>query len=136
MKENYNNVHFHIELTEAQLPSSFSILTAYNPLNKFLSNEENSIVNEALESELNQLPVPLFRADLSFNDMQLYEPGFASTARLHTLFDLAQRYNQYALYLVDGDNLSIVTCKDAEMQLIPSGFRSRVLEFDKKKFDR
>ena len=134
MKGNYSHVHFHVELPEIQLPSSFSILTAYNPVGKLMSNDENVVAHEALENELNQLPVPLFDVTLSFDDMKSYEPGFASEARLHTLFDLAQRYDQYALYSIDGDNLSVVNCKDAEMQLIPGGFRARVLEFNKKTY--
>jgi len=129
MREKNLDVYFDIEITEEELPTSFSILTAYNPLGKVFNDEENQIANQALGESIRKLPVSAFNVLISTLDKGLNEPAFASMARLHTLYELANNSNQAALYMVDGNDLSLVSCADGEMILISDGFRARVLNF-------
>ena len=129
MRNAFSDIHFHIDLPEVDLPKSFSILTAYNPLQKQLSEDENRAVNQALFEELFNLP-QIFKVVLGDGaSMRNSVPGFGCGARLHTMCNLAERWDQFGLYLVDGDKLSIVPCNtDSEEVIIPDGFRKRIIK--------
>jgi len=126
MQQEYNTVNFSIGLKTEALPSGFHILTAFNPMDKQTTKEQNNDAHQALKKELAQLPVPMFEITLHFDHFNFSEPGFASTARLHTIYDLAVKYSQYALYSINGDELSIITCDDASMALVSGGFREKL----------
>ncbi len=129
MRDAIPDIHFDFELPEADWPNSFSILTAYNPLNKRLTEGENKVVNNNLFDELRHLP-QVFK--ITFGNgicMKNSEPGFGSGARLHTLLELAACWDQHGLYLIVGDKLSYVPCdSDLNETIIPGGFRQRVLK--------
>lgn len=129
MRDAFLDIHFHFELPEDNWPKSFSVLTAYNPFNERLTDDENRVVNNDLFDELTLLP-QVFKVMLgSGAHMKNSEPGFGCGARLHTLLEMADRWGQFGLYLVVGDQLSLVPCtSDSDEIVIPGGFRKRVIK--------
>ena len=125
----YSDVYFNVEVTEEQLPKFFYIVTAYNPQGENCASDENIAANKALENTLMALSVPWFRVLGGSKDMRHKESGFASTASLKAMLNIAVRYRQLAIYEIENDDLYLVSCDNGEKILLTKGFRARVLKF-------
>jgi len=125
----YLDVRFQIDIAEAKLPPNFTIITAFNPQGKILTIEDNLAANHSLELALRDLSVAIFGVTGGSIDMAHSEPGFACEADPGVILALARRWQQLAIYQVEGDELYLVSCKNGDKMRLNNGFRARVLKF-------
>lgn len=120
----YSETVFELMSPLSELPNPFAIITAYNPQSKNFSESNNIIENQALEEDLSQvfhLPVNGRSLDASHQ-----EPSFAVQISKAAAIGLAEKYNQNAIFWVDGDDLHIVPVLMDGDEVSVGSFRNRI----------
>ncbi|GMQ45538.1 DUF3293 domain-containing protein [Vibrio sp. 10N] len=93
---------------------SFAIITAFNPRSQKVSEEENCIKNLTLERDFAGFPyVSVNVGDPSF---EWVEASFAVHMPLAQACELAQKYEQNAIYWVENGVLFLVSCDEDRTQ--------------------
>jgi len=98
-------------LAEIGLSGEFSILTAYNPHGRNLSDEENMRRLAELEAELAESGELFVRVDACSPDGSHCEASFALRAPLSRAVDIADKWEQLAVFWFDGRGFWIVGCE-------------------------
>ena len=120
----YSETVFELMSPLSELPNPFAIITAYNPQSKNFSESNNIIANQALEEDLSQVfHVPVNGRSL---DASHQEPSFAVQISKAAAIGLAEKYNQNAIFWVEGDDLHIVPVLMNGDEISVGSFRSRI----------
>lgn len=121
----YYNTVFLLEGAPTPLPSSFAIITAWNPMDEIASLEENERRDEELRKLLELRQIPYFRATGCSPDLVHREPGWAITLPAEPALEIARTFRQRGLWRVEGDRLWLVDCADGSGEDIAS-FQERL----------
>lgn len=87
---------------------SFAILTAFNPRSIVLNNLDNQKRNKVLESELAMLTASYFPVICCAQDSRWEEAGYIVEIGAEQAYQFATRWQQNAIYWVDGNQLYLV----------------------------
>ena len=125
LPQEYRSTVFLLEGAPAPLPSSFSIITAWNPMDEDTPAGENEEKDADLRRELDLRSLPYFRATGCSPDLRHREPGWAVVASPEDALVLGRKFRQRAIWRIEQDNLIIVDCADGSTEAIAS-FSSRL----------
>ena len=126
MPPGYYSTVFLLESPPIPLPSSFAIITAWNPMDEPTSAEENRQRDEKLIQLLELRQIPYFRATGCSPDLSHQEPGWAMEAEPEVALEIARRFRQRGLWQVEEDHLWLVDCGDGSRESLGS-FQNRLL---------
>ena len=93
---------------------SFAILTAANPMDKLLGENENQRRNEALRTLLEEEEVDFSELIGASPDWTHQEASFAVSCTLDHALEWANRFEQRAIFWVKNDHLQIIACQSSE----------------------
>ena len=112
MNVEYFKTIFLISVIPETWPSEFGIVTAFNPMDEKLSDNENSIRNQKLSDEIGD---KLF-AELigSSKDFSHQEKSFAIICSMQEAVKLGNDFQQRAIFFVCNGNLKLVDCKSGK----------------------
>jgi len=108
------------------LPDSFAIITAWNPMDRATSDAANHKEDEALRTILADLQTPHFRAAGCSPDLSHREPGWAVAIDKPAAIELGKRFQQRAIWWIEGDNLLLIPCDGATAEDLGS-FAARLV---------
>lgn len=94
--------------------SSYAIITACNPRSQKLSDEANCIKNRMLEQDL--LGFHYGRVNVGDPSFDWVEASFSVDITLLQACELAQKYEQNAIYWVENGVLFLVSCDENRTQ--------------------
>jgi len=127
MNQAYLNTRFVADIDLSLLPDSFYIVTAYNPMDERLPEEENKKNNEELRTKICDakfLCIPIVGASSDFSHK---EPSFLTDAPLEDVLCWARIFNQRAIFSVEKNHLSIIPCGEREHSWDLGPFDERTL---------
>ncbi|AIT08706.1 hypothetical protein LO80_01100 [Candidatus Francisella endociliophora] len=124
----YFNTLFEVPVKPNKYPTQFAIITAYNPMNKSLSESENISRNKILEKELKQKYDWIYQINGFDKDTKHKENGFMFNAEsLDEACNLGEKYSQDAIYFVIDSILYVSKCsKDLREFIKVGGFLARI----------
>ncbi|WP_348541610.1 DUF3293 domain-containing protein [Vibrio fluminensis] len=94
---------------ENRIPTGdFVIITANNPASYRLEEQENLIRNKCLQCDL--APHILHNVLVGNEDFSWSEASFASSISVQLAIELAQKYQQNAIYFVQDEQLKLLSC--------------------------
>ena len=94
--------------------SSFAILTASNPMDKLLGENENQRRNEQLRTLLEEEEVDFSELIGASPDWTHQEASFAVSCTLDNALEWAKLFEQRAIFWVQNDHLQIIACQSSE----------------------
>lgn len=93
--------------------TNYAVITAWNPYSNLRSKEENCISNHKLEQQLNHVKhVPVTVGDQTF---EWFEESYAAELTPQAAIDLANQFQQNAIYYVIDDELYLIACSEPEV---------------------
>jgi len=123
--EEYTETLFVVKSREMEWPSRFFIITACNPESSGERHEDKE-AQRGLRKELNRLGGSLQKLTGTSPDWAHEEKSFAVCGIDEAqMLELGRKFRQNAIFLVEGDDLSIVSCGGTE-QLSVGAFRERL----------
>lgn len=123
----YYTTRFFLDGKRASLPSSFAIVTAFNPMDEAVGPEANANADLRLEQALKSAGIPIMRVTGGSPDMSHLEPGWALDCHLTEALSLARKFRQRAIWWVDQDQLHLVDCSNPTPQPVAK-FTERVCQ--------
>ena len=93
---------------------SFAILTASNPMDKLLGENENLLRNEQLRTLLEEEEVDFSELIGASPDWTHQEASFAVSCTLDNALKWANRFEQRAIFWVQNDHLQVIACPGNE----------------------
>ena len=93
---------------------SFAILTASNPMDKLLGENENLLRNEQLRTLLEEEEVDFSELIGASPDWTHQEASFAISCTLYNALEWAKLFEQRAIFWVQNDHLQIIACQSSE----------------------
>lgn len=97
----------------------FAIVTACNPGDRRLPDSTNQAADEALARELDGLGRLRFRVVGASPDLAHQEPGWGvAMDSPEAAVTLGRRWGQMAVFWVDDDALSLVSCEDGRSEVL------------------
>lgn len=118
MLPEYYSTVFLLENPPAPLPSSFAIITAWNPMDEVTPLEVNEARDGELRGMLELRRVSYFRATGCSPDLAHREPGWAMVGEDGETLEIARGFRQRGLWRVEGDRLWLVDCADGSAEEI------------------
>jgi hypothetical protein len=95
-------------LAEIGLAGEFSVLTAFNPHGKNIDEDEHKRRQSALEKELAESGFHFVQVDACSPDTSHCECSYAVSAPLARVIEIADRWDQIAVFWFDGSSFWIV----------------------------
>ncbi len=126
MNEKYKSTIFLFSKLKPKLPSQFSIITAFNPMDQLLDKNENLKNNIYLYDEIKKftnLIIPVIGCSPDFDHK---EDSFLSDTSLTESVTLGNKFNQRAVFYVKRNELSIIDCCTLK-ELFIGKFNDRVI---------
>ena len=118
MNPEYFNTIFLISKEPESWPDEFAIITAHNPMDLKLSDNENSLRNEKL---LKRIHSNVFlELSGSSPDHSHQEASFAFISKIEEAVDIGKEFQQKAIYYVKVGNLSLVECSTGKIEELGS----------------
>ncbi len=121
----YASTVFRLEDPPSLLPTTFAIITAWNPMNERLPQEANETAGRALLADLEHSTATLFQATGASRDGSHKEPGWAADIPKTRAIALGRKYRQLAIWWIEGDDLILIDCATCDEQRLGS-FRQRL----------
>jgi len=121
----YYSTVFLLEDAPTPLPSSFSIVTAWNPMDELTPLEANEKRDGELRGMLELRGISYFRATGCSPDLSHREPGWAMVVEDEVALGFAREFRQRGLWRVVGDRLWLVDCEDGSAEEV-GGFSDRM----------
>ena len=118
MNPEYSKTIFLISKEPESWPDEFAIITAHNPMDLKLSDNENCLRNEKL---LKRIHSNVFlELSGSSPDHSHQEASFAFTSKIEEAVDIGKEFQQKAIYYVKEGNLSLVECSTIKIEELGS----------------
>ena len=131
MNPEYFNTLFELREPIPELPKTFHIVTAYNPMDEALSITENLKRNKKLKEKILNHDHSAWKIMAMSQDKKHLESSFVTDAPMELSIALAIEYNQRAIFQVKGDNLMIISCSPPNRNYPVDRFLKRLLNLDK-----
>ena len=127
MNSEYFNTLFELREPIPELPKVFRIITAYNPMDEVLSISENLERNKKLKAEILNHNHKAWEIMAMSQDKKHQEASFLTDAPRQLSIVLAIEYNQRAIFQVNNDNLTIISCSSPIQVFAVDRFSNRLL---------
>lgn len=108
-----------------QYPQTFAIITAWNPKDVILPEQENQKRNRCLQKSIKKTMVLGTKIIGASADLQHQELSLIIEGALQDLINLAQKFEQNAIFWVQGDSLELISCNSLKHFKLGS-FRERI----------
>ena len=108
-----------------QYPQTFAIITAWNPKDVILPEQENQKRNRCLQKSIKKTMVLGTKIIGASADLQHQELSLIIEGALQDLINLAQKFEQNAIFWVQGDSLELIACNSLKHFKLGS-FRERI----------
>jgi len=108
-----------------QYPQTFAIITAWNPKDVILPEQENQKRNRCLQKSIKKTMVLGTKIIGASADLQHQELSLIIEGALQDLINLAQKFKQNAIFWVQGDSLELISCNSLKHFKLGS-FRERI----------
>lgn len=108
-----------------QYPQTFAIITAWNPKDVILPEQENQKRNRCLQKTIKKTMVLGTKIIGASADLQHQELSLIIEGALQDLINLAQKFEQNAIFWVQGDSLELIACNSLKHFKLGS-FRERI----------
>jgi len=108
-----------------QYPQTFAIITAWNPKDVILPEQENQKRNRCLQKSIKKTMVLGTKIIGASADLQHQELSLIIEGALQDLINLAQKFQQNAIFWVQGDSLELISCNSLKHFKLGS-FRERI----------
>lgn len=119
LKSGYFDAWFRCSTPTTPQTQGFGIVTPCNPFGRKLGIVENWKRLRRLEAHLKEDGLAYFRVDGGSRDGNHVEPGFGiSGAPLPELKQLGARFDQDAIFWVQDDQVSLISCASAEVRVV------------------
>ena len=116
MNPEYENAYFRAVPPTNGWPRSFGVITACNPDGKIATDDENADATNQLRLELQSAKLEHFPVTGGSKDFTHAEPGFGVVfPSQEVAIAWGRRYRQEAIFWIQDDNLSLVSCKDSKI---------------------
>ena len=123
MNPEYSKTIFLISKEPESWPEKFAIITAHNPMDLKLSDNENSLRNEKLLKRIEQnVFLKLYG---SSPDQSHLETSYAFISHLDKAIEIGREFQQSAIYFIRKGNLQLVDC-NADTIIDLGNFKERV----------
>jgi len=122
----YYDTVFLLEGAPSPLPEVFTIVTAWNPMDRACSAEQNQVSDTRLQQALQTIDSKTFRAIGCSPDFAHREPGWAIQCPFEQALELARRFDQRAFWWIENNRLNLVSCLDPEPEFV-AAFSHRVV---------
>lgn len=115
MNPAYRTARFHCVIRESAIPATgFAIVTACNPGDRVRSDDANRRADDGLAADVDRSGWRRFRVIGASPHLRHQEPGWGVVSgSLAEAVDLGRRWEQMAIFWVEGDTLRLVDCTDA-----------------------
>jgi Protein of unknown function (DUF3293) len=111
MNPEYENAYFRAVPPTHGWPRSFGVITACNPDGKIATDDENADATNQLRLELQSAKLEHFPVTGGSKDFIHTEPGFGVVfPSQEEALAWGRRYRQEAIFWVEDDQLSLVSC--------------------------
>ena len=130
MNPEYFNTLFELREPIPELPKIFHIITAYNPMDEVLSITENLERNKKLKAEILNHNHKAWEIMAMSQDKKHQEASFLTNAPRQLSIALAIEYNQRAIFQVNKDNLTIISCSSPIQVFAVDRFSKRLLNLN------
>lgn len=114
MNCNYRKTIFLLTLKVHELPETFTIITAFNPMDVLLLLEENLQRNKNLFHTLSNLTKDIIPIVGSSPDYLHQEASYLVNITLRQALNIGKNYKQRAVFWIEQNNLQIVECETAQ----------------------
>ena len=131
MNPEYFNTLFELREPIPELPKTFHIITAYNPMDEVLYSKDNLERNKKLKAEILIHGHTAWEIMAMSQDKKHQEASFLTDAPRQLSIALAIEYNQQAIFQVNNDNLIIISCSSPNEVFAVDRFSNRLLNLDK-----
>ena len=121
----YFGVIFKETKVSYQYPQTFAIITAWNPKDVILPECENQKRNWSLEKSITNTMALGTKIIGASADLQHQELSLIIEGALPDLINLAQKFEQNAIFWVQGDSLELIAC-DSLKHFKLGSFRERI----------
>ena len=130
MNPEYFNTLFELREPIPELPKTFHIITAYNPMDEVLSVKDNLERNKKLKVEILYHNHTAWEIMAMSQDKKHQEASFLTDAPRQLSIVLAIEYNQRAIFQVNNDNLTIISCGSPNEVFAVDRFSKRILNLN------
>ena len=127
LNDNYRKTIFLLSVKVHKLPETFTIITAYNPMDVLLLEEENLERNKNLFRTLSSVAMDIIPIIGSSPDHLHQEASYLVNIALTNALKIGRSYKQRAIFWIKQDNLQIVECESAENFIIGK-FSERIID--------
>ncbi|AIW15027.1 DUF3293 domain-containing protein [Vibrio tubiashii] len=103
--------------------SQFAIITAWNPKSIWLSKSDNDRNNQHLAQEVSH--TCWCGVQVGNKDFTWFEESFAVQISQHEALELGRKYQQNAIYYVEGERLFLLSCLEEQSKVALGNWRSR-----------
>ncbi|MCW1886517.1 DUF3293 domain-containing protein [Luteolibacter flavescens] len=114
LPQEYLTTVFQLGIRPMPLPERLAIITAWNPMDRLNTTNENLRVDEALRRTLELKARPYFRATGCSPDLAHREPGWGVEMPKADAIALGKRFSQRAIWWIENGELLLVDCSDGE----------------------
>ncbi|HAE12320.1 MAG TPA: hypothetical protein DCG39_11830 [Opitutae bacterium] len=97
-------------------PERFAVITAHNPKDQLLDENENRRLLEKLEESLLDSDKSFFPVTGSSPDGTHKEAGFGISCTLREALCIGMGFNQNAIYWIERENLQVIECSSGKAQ--------------------
>jgi hypothetical protein len=122
----YLETRFWVSRLPSRWPDRFAVITGFATTGEIWSEEKNQAADSALQAELVALSIWSCRVTGVSPDGRHREPGWAADIDLSAAQNIGAAFKQDAIYWVDGDNLSVVSCRPGKPGVLIGSFRQRL----------
>ena len=130
MNPEYFNTLFDLREPIPELPKTFHIITAYNPMGEVLYSKDNLERNKKLKAEILNHNHTAWEIMAMSQDKKHQEASFLTDAPKLLSIALAIEYNQRAIFQVNNDNLIIISCSSPNEVFAVDRFSNRLLNLE------
>lgn len=114
----YYETRFQLESAPEPLPSSFAVITAWNPMDRRWSQNMNVAADHRLHRLLQRKLMKPFRATGQSPDGAHSEPGWAMECQLSQALAIGRRYRQRGIWWIEEDDLHLHSCFTPHSEII------------------
>ncbi|HAW98868.1 MAG TPA: hypothetical protein DCX67_10085 [Opitutae bacterium] len=116
MNPAYFDTVFLVDPAFSDPPDRFAVITAHNPKDHLLEENENRRLLEKLKESLLDSDKSFFPVTGSSPDGRHQEAGFGISCTLQEALCIGMGFNQNAIYWVERENLQVIECSSGKAQ--------------------
>ena len=116
MNPAYFDTVFLVDPAFSDPPDRFAVITAHNPKDHLLEENENRRLLEKLKESLLDSDKSFFPVTGSSPDRTHQEAGFGISCTLQEALCIGRHFKQNAIYWIERENLQVIECSSGKAQ--------------------